>query len=484
MAVSKLPAWPLRQADEDGQPLALVKLGDLGQFNGLRQGIVAMTDGWAGEPVAAVLRGGVNASAVLDVLHRSGVTNLDIYHLEERLPQLEEVFLSSVVARAHQLFEDVHLHWRHDPNVFDLVKSLHSRYKMLLFGAPLAVSEIMPFYERIKEVWDGGVTIVRGPSSDVGFTGSDEICKWVRKRTFDGADFSLPEVLRRGKASLGVKVAVVLPSLNEEKTVGDVIKAALEVKEAGLIDEVILVDSGSVDGTTEIARTLDIPVYLHREIRSDLGTYHGKGEAMFKSAFVTDADVIAWVDTDISSIAPRFFYGLLGPILTDPEVRFVKGYFTRPVVVEPGGVELGGGRVTEILMRPWISAFMPQLSGYIQPLAGTVATYRDLLLGMRLPTNYGVEIAMLLQAVKLGSLWSTGQVNLGEVVHRSKDVNQLGEMSFQILQVLGDLMGLPLPYQDVLRRVYSAHGHFEIGLKRFQTQWRTYPPALAADRPE
>jgi hypothetical protein len=197
---------------------------------------------------------------------------------------------------------------------------------------------------------------------------------------------------------------------------------------------------------------------------------------MFKSAFATDADVLVWVDTDISSITPRFFYGLLGPILTCPEVQFVKGYFSRPVSVEPSGVELGGGRVTEIMMRPWISMFMPHLSGFIQPLAGTVAISRPLLSQMRIPTNYGVEIAMLIQAVNLAGLSATAQVNLGEVIHKSKGTEQLGEMSFQILQVLSGLSldAVPPAPSDVLRRVFSAGGQFQIGIKRYNTYWRQY----------
>ncbi|MGE5552943.1 MAG: hypothetical protein ACM3XZ_03340 [Betaproteobacteria bacterium] len=181
------------------------------------------------------------------------------------------------------------------------------------------------------------------------------------------------------------------------------------------------------------------------------------------------------MDTDISSIAPRFFYGLFGPMLTNPEIRFVKGYFARPIRIEADGLELGGGRVTEILARPWLNAFRPELSGYIQPLAGTVAVHRDLFRQMRIPVNYGVEIAMLIQAVEKAGLWSTCQVNLGEVFHRSKDVLALSEMSFQILQVLAHLSGNRLgPPHELLRRVFSAHGRFEIGLKCFTTHWRRF----------
>ncbi len=441
-------------------------------------GIIAVTDGWRGGAIAAVLRGGINARAVLELLAQSGVRDLTIIHLEERIPQLGELFLSTVVMPANALFESVTVVWRRDPTLEDLISGIGSTYDMLFFGAPLTPSEVMPFYGRIKERYGGSVTVVRGPLMDIEVDEGDEIFTWVRERTFDAADFSLPSVLRNYKRKLGKKIAVLLPSLNEERTVGNVIKTALEVKKVGIIDEVVLVDSDSSDGTVDIARSYGVPVFLHREIRPELGSYRGKGEAIFKSAVVTDADIIAWVDTDIESIAPRFFYGLLGPMLTNQAIKFSKGYFARPVTIEASGIELGGGRVTEILARPWISAFLPQLSGYIQPLAGTVAVYRDLFMNMRVPVNYGVEMAMLIQAVDMEGLWATCQVNLGEVIHKSKNVIGLSEMAFQIIQVLADMDPdkYGRPYNE-LRRVYSAHGRFEIATKKFPLTWRLAPVA-------
>jgi glycosyltransferase involved in cell wall biosynthesis len=373
------------------------------------------------------------------------------------------------------MFESVTIVWRRDPTLEDLMSSIGADYDMLFFGAPLAPSEVMPFYRKIKDNYNGSVTIVRGPMTDIEVDEGDEIYTWVRERTFDAADFSLPAVLRNYKRKLEQKIAVLLPSLNEERTVGNVIKTALEVKKIGLIDEVILIDSASTDETVGIAESYGIPVFLHRDIKPELGSHHGKGEAMFKSAFVTDADIIAWVDTDIESITPRFFYGLLGPMLTNPAITFSKGYFARPVTVEAAGVELGGGRVTEILARPWINSFLPQLSGYIQPLAGTIAIYRDVFMKMQIPANYGVEMAMLIQAVETEGLWSTCQVNLGEVIHKSKTVIGLSEMAFQIIQVMAKMGNInDNRRQNVLRRVYSAHGRFEISAKKFSTVWRTF----------
>ena len=467
--------WPAMHCPREiCAPFIVKGFDQLGDLNDYKDHIVILTDGWRPGPNAAVLRGGLNAKAVLDVLEYSGVKDIRIFHAEEKVPQMEEVFLSTVVGPAHTAFDNVAVNWRREPTVSEMIKNIGHEYGMLFFGAPLAISEIQPLYEQIKTVYGGSVTMVRGPVTDLDFDEGDEIYRWIRGRTFEASDFSMPAVLRNYKKRLGLKVALVLPTLNEERTVGNVIKTALEVKDAGLADEVILVDSASADETVNIAKSFHIPVYLHPEIAPELGSYRGKGEAMFKSAFVTDADVLAWVDTDIESIAPRFFYGLLGPILTYEEIRFTKGYFTRPVRVETSGLELGGGRVTEIMARPWINTFLPELSGYIQPLAGTVAIYREDLLKMRIPANYGVEVAMLIQAVKNSGLWSTSQVNLGEVIHKSKDVVGLSEMAFQIMQVLGEMGQFPGSRQNTLRRVYSAQGHIEMGAKRFTTVWRDY----------
>lgn len=438
--------------------------------------IRVITDGWVPGPKAAILRGGVNARAVLDVMQQAGVKQAVIYHREEKISYLEDVFLSSVVGPVHTLFENVSLNWRSDPSIFDMIKSIGHKYKMLFLGAPLADSEVLPLYRKIKEIYDGSITIVRGPVRDMEFDEEDTIYKWIRTNTFDAGDFSLSNILRSLKKASGKKIAVVLPSLNEEKTVANVINTALEVKRAGVIDEVILIDSLSSDNTVDIARSCGIPVFSHPEVAAELGSYHGKGEAMFKSAFITDADILVWVDTDIESISPKFFYGLIGPMLLHRNIKFVKGYFSRPVRVEASGMELGGGRVTEILVRPWINTFMPELSGYMQPLAGTVAVYREALLKMKIPTNYGVEIAMLIQAVKNEGIGATCQVNLGEVVHRSKDVESLSTMAFQIIQVLSEMTGIPprTAQRNILRRVFSAHGSFEISSQRFVTSWRQY----------
>jgi hypothetical protein len=261
MSVS-VTKWPLR----GDSPIIIKNIADLVELPNHRDQTAAITDGWVEGPVAAILRGGSNAQAALDVMAQSGIKEAHIYHLEEKISQLEEVFLSSVVAPAHTLFDNVTITWRREATISDLVKSIGSQYSMLIFGAPLAQSEIAPLYNQLKQVYDGSITLVRAPVQDIQFDKSDAIYRWVRERTFEAADFSLPSFLRTCKKSLDVRIAIILPSLNEEKTVGNVIETALEVKDAGVIDDVILIDSNSTDNTVSIAKSYGIPFYQHTGI--------------------------------------------------------------------------------------------------------------------------------------------------------------------------------------------------------------------------
>ena len=468
--------WPLIKNEREPD-IIITNPDNTSAFQSVPDKIVVMTDGWNEGPVAAALRGGNNAIAVLEVLARSGIKEIIIFHNEERISQLEEIFLSTVVPAANELFEKVRIFWRHDPSITDMIQSVGGDYKMLLVGAPLTASEVLPFFNKIKDIYKGNLAVVRGPVREIELSENDEIFKWVRERTFNATDFALAMVLLNYKRNLSVKVDVILPALNEEKTIGKVIESALEVKNTGIIDNVIIIDSDSTDNTVKIARSYNVPVHLHQEIKPELGSYTGKGEALFKSAFVSDADILAWVDTDIENITSTFFYGLIGPMLFNRDIKFVKGYYARPIRIESSGIELGGGRVTEILARPWINIYYPQLAGYIQPLAGTVAIYRNLFQKMKIPTNYGVEIAMLIQAVEKCGLWSTCQVDLGEVIHKSKDIMGLSEMSFQILQVLDSMQKefkATSQKNNILRNIFSSKGHFEVSIKKFNNIWREF----------
>ncbi len=259
--------------------------------------------------------------------------------------------------------------------------------------------------------------------------------KWFAENTFHASEFSDIRKLVALKERAGVTVSVGLPTLNEEKTIGLVIK---RVKSAlmdrfPLIDQLVVVDSDSEDRTVEIATELGVPVHRHAEILPELGSHRGKGEALWKSLHVLDGDIVAWIDTDISNIQPRFVYGLLGPLLREPRIQYVKGFYQRPIRQGDKLVSEGGGRVTELMARPLINLFFPELSGMIQPLSGEYAGRRALLESVPFFTGYAVEIGLLIDIIEAHGLRSIGQVDLERRIHRNQPLGNLSQMSYVIL---------------------------------------------------
>jgi len=262
--------------------------------------------------------------------------------------------------------------------------------------------------------------------------------KWFAENTFRSREFADLEKLVALKEEQGLTISLGLPALNEEETVGNVIqtiKTAL-VEQAPLLDEMVLIDSGSVDYTREIAADLGIPVYIHQEILPQHGAYHGKGEALWKSLYVLNGDVVAWVDTDIKNIHPRFVYGILGPLLRDRRIQYVKGFYRRPLKKGDKLIAGGGGRVTELTARPLINLFFPELSGLIQPLAGEYAGRRQALEQLPFFTGYGVETGLLIDILGTFGLQAIAQVDLLERIHHNQSLPSLSRMSFAIIQVV------------------------------------------------
>lgn len=262
--------------------------------------------------------------------------------------------------------------------------------------------------------------------------------KWFAENTYHTREFMDLERLMRLKEDQNVSISLALPALNEEQTVGKVIstvRSAL-MDEIPLLDEMVLIDSGSEDNTREIAADLGIPVYIHREILPELGAYHGKGEALWKSLYVVNGDIIAWIDTDIKNIDPRFVYGILGPLLESPTIRYVKGFYRRPLRQGNKTVAGGGGRVTEITARPFINLFFPELSGLIQPLSGEYAGRRSALEKLPFFTGYGVETGLLIDLLDEYGLEGIAQVDLLERIHHNQPLPSLSKMSFAIMQVV------------------------------------------------
>ncbi len=262
--------------------------------------------------------------------------------------------------------------------------------------------------------------------------------KWFAENTFDADEFVDLSRLVAIKQERGLTISLGLPALNEEETVGNVIatvrKALME--ECPLLDEIVLIDSGSDDRTREIAHEMGIPVYIHQEILPQVGAYKGKGEALWKSLYVLNGDILAWIDTDIVNIHPRFVYGILGPLLRHDTIQYVKGFYRRPIRVEDKLQAGGGGRVTELVTRPLFNLFFPELSGLIQPLSGEYAGRRSALERLPFFTGYGVETGLLIDLLNEFGLRAIAQVDLRERIHHNQPLTALSKMSFAILQVI------------------------------------------------
>jgi glucosyl-3-phosphoglycerate synthase len=260
--------------------------------------------------------------------------------------------------------------------------------------------------------------------------------RWFAENTFHAAEFRDLRRLLELKERHGLTISVGLPTLNEEQTIGLAIRRIREalMDRVPLIDEMIVIDSASTDRTVEIAHDLGAIVRQHDEILPELGSYPGKGEALWKSLYELRGDLVVWVDTDVRNIHPRFVFGLLGPLLREPRIQYVKGFYHRPLKTTGGIQPEEGGRVTELTARPLINLFFPELSGVIQPLAGEYAGRRELLESVPFFTGYAVEIGLLIDILDRVGLPGIGQVDLERRIHRNQSLIDLSRMSFVILK--------------------------------------------------
>ncbi|WP_299028763.1 glucosyl-3-phosphoglycerate synthase [uncultured Thermanaerothrix sp.] len=277
-----------------------------------------------------------------------------------------------------------------------------------------------------------------GPESErIGYKAiSVLVDKWFAENTFHADEFADLNELVTLKEKQNLTISLALPALNEEETVGQVIscvKSAL-MDQVPLLDEIILMDSNSTDRTREIAADLGIPVYIHQQVLPQYGARKGKGEALWKSLYVTKGDIILWIDTDIVNIHPRFVYGILGPLLHFPQIQFVKGFYRRPIREGEKIQATGGGRVTELTARPLINMFYPELSGVIQPLSGEYGGRRRALERLPFFSGYGVETGLLIDVFEHFGLSAIAQVDLQERIHHNQPLEALSRMSFLILQ--------------------------------------------------
>ncbi len=259
---------------------------------------------------------------------------------------------------------------------------------------------------------------------------------WLERNTFHHGEFWDILKLVEEKEKKGMKISLCIPTLNEEKTIGkEVLILRSELMERyALIDEFAVIDSGSQDKTLEVAGNYGADVYLASDILPEVGEKRGKGENLWKAIHQLKGDVICYVDADISNIHPRFVYGLVAPLIRRNEVHYVKAFYDRPLNYSSGLRASGGGRVTEILIRPLFSLFYPELTNIIQPLSGEYAARREVLEAIPFPIGYGVETSHLLDLYEKFGLDAFAQTDLDRRVHRNQTTNALGKMSFGILQ--------------------------------------------------
>ncbi len=236
----------------------------------------------------------------------------------------------------------------------------------------------------------------------------------------------------------GQRISVCIPTLNEAETIGQIVSIIRDelVVKSGLVDEILVIDSNSSDKTRQLATTAGATVHLSADIAPCQGTHLGKGENLWKALHISSGDIICYIDGDISSFHSGFITGLIGPLLIDTEIDYVKAFYERPLAHGDESRSTGGGRVSEILVRPLISLFYPELCNILQPLAGEYAARRCTLESLHFPIGYGVEIAHLIDLTRDGKIHRIAQTDLVRRAHRNRTDDELGNMAFAILRTV------------------------------------------------
>ncbi len=285
--------------------------------------------------------------------------------------------------------------------------------------------------------------------------------QWAKARSFHHSLYSAQRIARERAAS----VSVCLPARECAATVGAIVATLCELRAAGAIDEVVVIDAGSSDATATVARGAGAIVYQEAELAPELGPVLGKGDAMYRALSVLAGELVCFVDADTEDFSAHFACGLLGPLVCERGVSFVKAFYRRPF--EHGGISLpeGGGRVNRLLARPALELFYPELAAVRQPLAGEVAARRELLERVPFATGYGVEIGMLIDVWHEVGLEGIAQVDLEEHRNRHQSLAALEPMARTVLATIaararaeGRLAGLEIPESAVERPAFAGAG--------------------------
>jgi glucosyl-3-phosphoglycerate synthase len=307
-----------------------------------------------------------------------------------------------------------------------------------------------------------------------------DVDAWFDANTSSWRERSLDDLLAAKSAS-GLSASLVVPARNEAATVGDVVgrvrQALMETTD--LLDEIVVIDSDSTDDTYAVAEDAGAVVHRSAEIRPDLGSVPGKGEAMWKSLFVTRGDVLVFMDADLLDWDTHFVPGLLGPLLTRPEIALVKGFYERPLLAGEGSTDESaayeGGRVTELTARPLLAVLHPELAGLVQPLAGEWAVRRSLFASLSVPTGYAVETAALIDTARALGVDAIAQVDLGRRAHRHQALRDLGAMATQIAATAVARLGVSVDDPVSLRQYHPVDGRIGPRTRAVPTGER--PPA-------
>jgi glucosyl-3-phosphoglycerate synthase len=263
---------------------------------------------------------------------------------------------------------------------------------------------------------------------------------WLSERTWNRPGWTVAELMK-AKAKTGRTISVVLPALDEEETIASVIDSITPLVD-GLVDELIVLDSGSTDDTEIRSVAAGARVVSREQALPEVVPQPGKGEALWRSLAATSGDIVVFVDSDLIDPDPMFVPKLVGPLLTGDGVHLVKGFY-RPLKVDATEETNGGGRVTELVARPLLAALRPELGGVLQPMGGEYAGSRELLTSMPFAPGYGVEIGLLVDTYDRLGLDTIAQVNLGVRAHRNRPLAELGVMSRQVVATLLSRCGIP-----------------------------------------
>ncbi len=445
-----------------GMDLACLRLHEAGAPDGL----IATTDAdsrvdrdWLAA-MLALRDGGARAIAGLVDLDPADVAPIDpdaAAHRRERAGQRLRAVRAEHAAAEHHHFAGA-----------SLAVTAHA-YRLAGGLEPVTSLEDEAFARRLTQA---GIPIVRSRAVRVltsaradgraprGLAVDLAVAGWRARRRYDAADFD-PGALRAAKGA--TRVAAILPARNVTATVGGVVtRTVMPLAQAGLVDEILVIDAGSPDGTARAARSAGATVLQQDALLPGFGPARGKGDAMWRALSATDADVVCFLDADTADPHPHHLLGLLGPLLAAPGVQFVKGAFDRPMQAGATLQEGQGGRVTELMARPLLNLHAPSLAGFRQPLAGELGGRRDLLSRIPFPVGYGVEIAMMLDVLARAGLDAMAESWLGRRQNRHQSLQALSEMAYAVLVAVQRRTDPSTPLAGRYERPWAADGAADV----------------------